>query len=166
MQSRRGKGSSSPRDGCLKCGGAHFQRDCNVRKGTGKQSYGKGKQSKSWSQSEPSHSGKGESKDNTGKSKGKSKGTKSANQGAKGVHKGETSKAGFSDLENSKSETSSEAQLHRHVPWTLLGMMVASVMNGTMAGVSMSGLTGVLLDGTKVGNKRMIFSQAHYHLEV
>ena len=28
------KGSSSPRDGCLKCGGAHFQRDCTARKGT------------------------------------------------------------------------------------------------------------------------------------
>ena len=24
-----GKGSSSPRDGCFKCCGAHFQRDCN-----------------------------------------------------------------------------------------------------------------------------------------
>ena len=29
----KGKGSSSPRDGCFKCGGAHFQRDCNARKG-------------------------------------------------------------------------------------------------------------------------------------
>ena len=56
------KGSSSPRDGC--CGGAHFQRDCNARKSTGKQSYGKGKQSKSWSKSEPSYSGKGKSKEN------------------------------------------------------------------------------------------------------
>ena len=24
------KKSSGPRDGCFKCGGAHFQRDCNV----------------------------------------------------------------------------------------------------------------------------------------
>ena len=37
---------------------------------------------------------------------------------------------------------------------------------GTMAGVLMSGMTGVLLDGTKVGNKRMTFPQAHFHLEV
>ena len=44
--------SSNPRDGCFKCGGAHFQRDCNARKGAGKQSYGRGKQSKSWSNSE------------------------------------------------------------------------------------------------------------------
>ena len=43
LSSGKGKGSSSPRDGCFKCGGAHFQRDCNARKGNGKQSSGKGK---------------------------------------------------------------------------------------------------------------------------
>ena len=107
LSSGKGKGSSSPRDGCLKCGGAHFQRDCNARKGTGKQSYGKDKQSKSWSKSEPSHSGKGMSNDN----KEKPKGTKSANPNVpKGVHKGKTSKAGLSGLENSKSEASSDIQ--------------------------------------------------------
>ena len=57
----RGKGSSSPRDRCFKCGGAHFQRDCNVRRSTGKQSYDKSKQSKSWSKSETSFSNKGKS---------------------------------------------------------------------------------------------------------
>ena len=98
----KGKGSSSPRDECYKCGGAHFQRDCNVRKSTGKQSSGKGKQSKSWSKSE----GKGKSEQNKGKSKGKSKGTKGAN----GSHKGKTSKTGLSGLENSKSEMSSETR--------------------------------------------------------
>ena len=41
---------------------------------------------------------------------GKSKGTKSANQCAKGSHKGKTSKAGLSGLENSKSEASSDIQ--------------------------------------------------------
>ena len=35
------KGSSFPRDGCFKCGGAHFQRDCNTRKGKGKQTLGR-----------------------------------------------------------------------------------------------------------------------------
>ena len=64
LSSAKGKGSSSPRDGCFECGGAHFQRDCNARKSTGKQSYGKGKRSKSWSKSEPSSSGKGKSKEN------------------------------------------------------------------------------------------------------
>ena len=94
----KGKGSSSPREGFFMCGGAHFQRDCNARKGTCKESSGKGKQSKSWSKSE----GKGESKEH----KGKSKGTK----GSEGSHKGKTSKNGLSGLENSKSETSSETQ--------------------------------------------------------
>ena len=55
LSSSKGKGSSSPRDGCFKCGCAHC---------TGKQSHGKGKQSKSWSKSEPSYSGKGKSKEN------------------------------------------------------------------------------------------------------
>ena len=104
VSSGKGKMSSSPRDGCFKCGGAHFQRDCNARKSTGKLSYGKDNQSKSWSTSE----GKGKSKENKGKSKGTSKRTKSANQGAKGTHKGKTSKTCLSGFENSKSETSSE----------------------------------------------------------
>ena len=96
------KGSSSPRGGCFKCCGAHFQRDCNARKSTSKQSFGKGKQSKSWSKSE----GKGKREENKGKFKGKSRGTK----GAKGSHKGKTSKTGLSGLENSKPEISSETQ--------------------------------------------------------
>ena len=49
LSSGKGKGSSGPRDGCFKCVGAHFQRDCNASKNNGKQSSGKGKQSKSWS---------------------------------------------------------------------------------------------------------------------
>ena len=94
LASGKGKGSSSPRDGCFKCGGAHFQRDCNVhvtsRKGKGK----KGEQGKSWSKS----AGKGKSKDGNGKSKG--------SKGAKGSYNGDTSKTGLSSLEKSKSETS------------------------------------------------------------
>ena len=93
LSSDTGKRSSSPGDGCFKCGGAHFQRDCNARKSTSKQSSGKGKQSKSWSKIE----GKGKSEEN----KGKSKGTK----GAKGSHKCKTSKTCLSGLESSKSET-------------------------------------------------------------
>ena len=50
LSSGKGKGSSSPRDGCFKCGGEHFQRACNALKGNDKQSSGKGKQSKSWSE--------------------------------------------------------------------------------------------------------------------
>ena len=99
LSSGKGKGLSSPRDECCECGGANFQRDCNARKSTGKQSSGKGKQSKSWSS-------KGKSGENKGKSKGKSKGTK----GAKGSHKGKTSKTGLSGVENSKSEASPDTQ--------------------------------------------------------
>ena len=98
----KGQGSASPRDGCFKCGGAHFQRDCDARKNTGKQSSGKGKQSKPWFKSE----GKGKSKENKGEFKGKSKGTK----GAKGSHKGKTSKTGLSGLENLKSEAQGSTQ--------------------------------------------------------
>ena len=40
------------------------------------------------------------------------------------------------------------------------------VTNGTVAGVSMNGMmAGVLLDGTKVGNKRITLPRAHFHLE-
>ena len=95
LSSGKGKGSSSPRDVCFKCGAAHIQRDCNARKNTGKQSSGKG-----WSKSEC----KGKSKRNKGKSKG-----------AKGSHKGKTSRIGLSGFETSKSETSSETQESGHV---------------------------------------------------
>ena len=102
LSSCKGKGSSGPRGGCLKCGGAHFQRDCNARKSTVKQSSGKGKQSKSWSTRED----EGKSKENNGKPKGQFKGFK----GATGSSKGKTSKTGISGRENVKSETSSETQ--------------------------------------------------------
>ena len=96
LSSGKGKGSSSPRDGCFKCGGAHFQRDCNARKKASNRlaraniaSHGLRVRAKV----------RVKRKEN---SKGKSKGTK----GAKGSHKGKTSKTGLSGLENSKSETS------------------------------------------------------------
>ena len=158
--SGKGKGSSSPRDGCFKCGGAHFQRDCNGRKNTGKQSSGKGKQSKSWSKSE----GKGKSKKNHGKSNGKSKGT----EGAKNSHKGKTSTTGLSGLENSKSEASSDIQESAQTcPTDTFWNDGWNRDECTMAAVLLNGImTGVLLDGTKVGNKRMTLPQAHFHLEV
>ena len=83
LSSGKGEGSSSPRDGCFRCGGAHFQRDCNARKSTGKQSSGKGKQSKSWFKSE----GKGKSIENKRKCKRKVQ----RNQRCKKLlHKGKT----------------------------------------------------------------------------
>ena len=154
LSSGKGKGSSSPRDGFFfKCGGAHFQRDCNARKSTGKQSSGKGKKSKSWSKSE----GKGKSEENKGKSKGKSK-------GAKGSHKGKTSKTGLSGLENSKSEASPETQESAQMcPTDTSWNDGWNGDDGTMAGVLMNGMmTGDPLDGTKVGKKRTTLPQAHF----
>ena len=59
LESGKGKGSSSPRDGCLKCGGAHFQRDCDFHVTTRKGNDKRGKQRKSRLKS----AGKGKSKD-------------------------------------------------------------------------------------------------------
>ena len=131
--------------GCFKSGGAHFQRNYNARKSTGKQSCGKGNQSKSWSMSEPSISGKGKSKEN----KEKSKGTKSENKGAKGSCKGKT-------LELGRVENDDRSWIREE--WSLYERTMAVVlMNGMM--------TGVVLNGTKVGNKHMSQLQAHFHLK-
>ena len=62
LLSGKGKWSSDPRDGCFKGHAAHFQRDCNASKNTGKQTSGKGNQNKSWSMSELSSSGRGKVK--------------------------------------------------------------------------------------------------------
>ena len=138
------KGSSSPRDGCLKCGGAHFQRDCTAR--ARKQSSGQTEQVMV-----QECEGKGKSKDSKGKFSGKSKGTKGANG------KGETSKTGLSGLDNSKTETSSETQESAQT--------YPTDNSYTDTSWSSDGLTtGVRLDGTRVGNKRMTFPHAHFHL--
>ena len=53
------------------------------------------------------------------------------------------------------------------VPLTLPGTMVGMVTNGTVTGVSMSGMmSGALLDGTKVGDKRMDTSASSFSLGV
>ena len=118
--------------GVFKCGRAHFQRDCNASKNNGKQSSGIGKPSKSWSKSEPSHTGKGKSRENKGNSKGKSKGTQSAIQGANGVHKGKTSKAGLSGVENFNQKQVRKLRNQRKwdmfVPLTRRGFMMNGVL--------------------------------------
>ena len=95
------KGSSSPRDGCFKCGGAHLQRDCSVHASPRKSNGRKGKQSNSRSKS----AGKGKSM--KGKGDGKSRGQFEGSKGAKGSRKDKTSKTSLSGLENPKAETSS-----------------------------------------------------------
>ena len=164
FSSGKGKGSPSPRDGCFTCGGAHFQRDCNARKSTGNQSSGKDKQSKSWSKSESN----GKSKENNGKFKGNSKGKSKGTKSTKGSHCGKTSKTGLSGLEKAKSETSSETQESaRTCPtdtsWND-GWNGDEWNDGWSTDDGM--MTGVLYDGTKVGNKRMTLLQAYFHLEV
>ena len=126
LSSGKGKGSSSPRDGCFKYG-AHLQRDCNARKSTGKQSSGK--QSTSWSKSE----GKGKSekrenpKENPKEPKVRTK-----------VPKAHT-RAKHRKLVSQVLKTRNRRQarklrnLHRHVPLILLGTMVGLVTNGTKA---------------------------------
>ena len=165
----QGKRSSCPRDGCFKRGGAHFQRDCIARKGTGKQSYGKGKQSKSWSKSEPSHSGKGERKENNGKSKGKIQKEPKVRTKVPKAHTRTKHRKLVSQVLKTRNRMQARTfrNLHRHIPRTFPGTVVGTVTYGTMAGVSMNGMmTGVPLDGTKVGNKRMTLPQAHFYLDV
>ena len=107
LSSGKGKGSRVRVMGVLSAVEKIFNEAETHAKAQASNRMAKAKQSKSWSKSEPSFSGKGKSKENKGKSKGKSKGT---NQGAKGLHKGKTSKAGLSGLENSKSVASSDIQ--------------------------------------------------------
>ena len=94
-------------------------------------------------------------KEKKGKSKGKSKGTK----GAKVSHKRETSKAGLSGLENSKSEISSETQESAPTCPT-----DTSWNNGWSFDEWNDDWSSV---GWHEGlEKRMTLLQAHFHLEV
>ena len=144
--------------GVFKCGGSHFQRDCNARQSTGKQSYGKGKQSKSWSKSED----KGKSKENKGKFQ--------RNQRCQRLAQGQKHPKLVSQVLKTRNQRLAQTlrNLHKNVPLTFHGFMMDGVLTiGTMAGVLMNGMmTGVLLDGTKVVNKHLTLPQAHFHLEV
>ena len=148
FSSGKGKGSSSPRVRCFKCGGAHFQRDCNARKSTGKQSSGKGKQSKSWSKSEC------KVKKTRENPKASPKEPKVRSKVPKAHTKVKHRKLVY-QVRNTQNQKQARKlrNLHRHVSLTILGFMMAGVLTtGMMAGVLMNGImTGVLLDGTKVG---------------
>ena len=63
----KGEGSSSPRGGCFRCGGARFPRDCNVHANLTQRQW-----QERWAGKGKSNEGKGD-----GKSKGKSQGSKS-----------------------------------------------------------------------------------------
>ena len=120
LSSGKGKGSSSPRDGCFKCGGAHFQRDCNARKGTGKQSYGKGTQAKVRVMNPQENPSQPIVR------------TKVPKAYTKAKHRKQVSRVLVS---RNRRQARTFRKLHRHVPLTLPGTMVGRVTNGMMAGV-------------------------------
>ena len=134
LSSGKGKGASSPRDGCCKCGGAHFQRDCNAHKSTGKQSKGKGKQSKSWTKSEPSFTGRRNPKQHPKEQKMRTKVPKAY---TRAKHRKLVS---LVLTTRNRRHDRTLRTLQRHVPLTLPGTMVGMVTNGTMAGVLMNGM--------------------------
>ena len=177
MLSGKGKGSSSPRDGCFKCGGAHFQRDCNLHKSTGKQSYGKANRASHGARVSPHTQARVRVRKTRTNPKENPKEPKVRTKVPKAHTRAKHQKLVSQVL---KTRNQRQAQtfrnLHRHVPLTLLGTMIGMVTNGTMAGVVTNGtmigivtngtMAGVLVDGTKVGNKRMTSPQAHFRLEV
>ena len=115
--------------GVLGANTAHFQRNRNAIKITGKQTFGRGKQSKSWSMSEPSISGKGKSKENQRETKG----TKSENKGGKGSCKGKA-------LELRQVDNDDRSWIHEE------GSFDGSLTGGKMI--------GMVLNGVKIVNKQ------------
>ena len=67
----------------------------------------------------------------------------------------------------SRFEKKMKDKLDDEIKLAGLESLVPEELEKHLAGVLMNGMmTGVLLDGTKVGNKRMTLPQAHFHLEV
>ena len=87
LSSVEGKGSSSPRNGCFKCDGPHFQRDCNASKNAGK---GKGNRGKSGPRVIPQPQAKEKVRKQWKNPKGSPKGTEGAIHVSKGSGKGES----------------------------------------------------------------------------
>ena len=124
-----GKGSSTPRDGCVKCDGNHIQRHCPTHVTPRKGNDDKGK---SWSNvlaQERAHT----------RLRMKFKGSKSAT----GSHNGKSSKIGVSGVENQREV---KRHVHRRFPLTILtltvrGLVVAGVTtNGMMIGDRLAGI--------------------------
>ena len=153
LSSGKGKGSSSPRDGCFNFCGAHFQRDCNASKNTASNRLAKANRA--------SHGPRVRAKARVKRTRENSEENPKEPKVPQ-VPKART-RAKHRKLVSQVLKTRNQRQartlrnLHRRVPLTLPGTMVGIVTNGTMA--------GVLLDGTKVGNKRMTLAQARFHFE-
>ena len=156
----REKDHLSPRDGCFKCGGNHFQRDCphhvTPRKGNRK----KGKQSKSWSKS----ACKGKSKDGKEQGDGTSKGRSKGSNSVIGSYKSENSKTGLSRLEKQKAESSQKKQEMPQRYHTDNSCTDNSLFDDwSCAGEMMIGAQTV---GTKVARDCLSNPQAHSRWEV
>ena len=134
--------------GVLKCGGAHFQRDCNARKKASNH-VARGNRACLGPRVRAKESQKNQWCDQRCHKLTHWKKTKNRSSG----------------LANSKSEISSEFQ--ESAQTCLTDNSKGFLTDGTMAGVLINGMmTGVLLDGTKVWNKRATILQAHFRLEV
>ena len=137
LSSKKGKGSSSPRDGCFKCGGA--QRDCNARKVTASNRLAKANRGSLG----PRVMAKTFPKlPNVPKVRSRVKPRKLLYPVLKIRNLRQVQK-----LKN----------LHRCIPPTILTRTVLDVM---MTGVTMIGM----LAGKKVGNKPVTIPQAHFPL--
>ena len=149
--------------GVFKCGGAHFQRDCNARKSTGKQRMAKANRASHGPRVSPHSQAKARKKKTRANPKEPKVRTKVPKAYTRAKHRKLVSQV-------LKTRNRRQAQtfrnLHRHVPLTLPGTMAGMMTNGTMAGVSMNGMmTRVPLDGTKIVNKRVTHLQAHCQLK-
>ena len=151
LSSAKGKGSSSPHDGCFKCGGAHFQRDCNARNGTGKQHMAKANKASHGPRVSRHTQAKVRARKTRANPKEHPKEPEVRTKVPKAYTRAKQRKLVSQVLKTRNCGQARKLRnLFRLVPWTLLGMVIGSVTNGTVAGVSMSGMTiGVLLDGTK-----------------
>ena len=125
----KGKGSSSPRVGCLKCGGAHFQRDCSARKAQARNRMAKANRA--------------------------SNGPIVCPQTQAKVMEGRT-------RENPKDNPKKETKVRTKVPKVRTRATDRKLVSQVWSGM----MIGVMLDGTKVGNKRMTLPQSHFHVEV
>ena len=155
-----GKGirSSSPRDGCFECGGAHFPRDCNVhvtpRKGNGK----KGKQGKLWSKS----AGKGKiHKGNKERKKTLPKYQKAPNVPTVRARLKLRKLVCLVLKIRNQRQVQTLRNLHRRITVTVL-----STDNSWFDDGWSEMMTGARLDDMRVGNKPMTIPQAHSLWEV
>ena len=159
LSSGKGKGSSSPRDGCFLSAVEHIFNETAMQART----LASNRLAKA---NRASHGPRVKAKERV---KRKRENPKDSPKDPK-VPKAHT-RAKHRQLVSQVLKTRNQRQarklrnLYRHVPLTLPGTMVGLVTNGTTAGVLMNGMmTGVLLDGMKVGNKHVTHLQARFSL--